>query len=135
MIKQVVLNPKKYYTIINCEGKIIFSGNVNDAVEQGISGTVSAFRSFISSYRGINVVKSRKPFNQKYLHNLNVTRCLLEAGCKMYSDGSITPCCYDCSFRDGCRERCKNTKDKCGCGYHGSNIQGWEGECISNMEP
>lgn len=106
---------KRYYTFINRKGEIKFSGTVDDAVSKGISVSQAAFRMVARTFIDGKLIKTPYPFNKEYQSNLEVMQCFLCAGCKKYCQGSETPCCFECSFRNGCYEHCKNKPEKCGC--------------------
>lgn len=106
---------KRYFTLINRKGQIKFTGTADDAVTKGISVSQAAFRMVVQTFVDGKLLKTPYPYDENYQKNLEVTQCFLCAGCKRYYPGSETPCCFECAFRDGCYEHCKNRPEKCGC--------------------
>ena len=126
-----------YYTMIE-DGVITFSGTIKDAVDSGRAKNSHSFRSIIQDKKNFGADRSntrifvtKKPFDEKCIENLKQPMCLLSAACNVYTEGNDAPCCKYCAFRKGCRDKCRNKEEKCGCQYtrknrqYGSNLQKW----------
>lgn len=111
-----------HYTIVE-DNNVIFSGTSADAVEKGYAKSKHSFAVTLNCKKhtadneaiGRKIIITKKPFDEGCMQNIDSPICLLNAACNLYAQGYDNPCCKFCAHSSGCRDRCRNAINKCGC--------------------